>query len=45
MNIMIRDPYYLAKTVLGSYNLYILKDLSNLGIIRVLVHSILKMKL
>lgn len=26
MNIMIRDPYYLAKTVLGSYNLYILKD-------------------
>lgn len=26
MNIMIRVPYYLAKTVLGSYNLYILKD-------------------
>ena len=26
MNIMIRDPYYLAKTVLGSYNLFILKD-------------------
>lgn len=23
---MIRDPYYLSKTVLGSYNLYILKN-------------------
>jgi len=26
MNIMIRDPYYLSKTVLGLYNLYILKN-------------------
>lgn len=23
---MTRDPYYLSKTVLGSYNLYILKN-------------------
>lgn len=45
MNIMIRDPYYLAKTVLGSYNLYILKDPFESWHFRVLVHSILKMKL